>query len=125
LDERATDILRKWIVAAGIKDDNIQAVFRIAHGLQHHFGFDPFRRNLVLLLDVVVHWDQEIFPIDLDAVAGEIEQAHTSKLDGIAELTDRISHLALRGILDLGDSKSERPQRRRHGLRVVHRVHQW
>jgi len=40
------------------------------------------------------------------------------------ELTDRIGHLALRGILKLGDRKAERPQGRRHGLRVVHRVHQ-
>ena len=47
-----------------------------------------------------------------------------TKLDALAELTDCIGHLALRGILELGDRKAERPQGRRHGLRVVYRVHQ-
>ena len=95
LYEPATGTLPEGIVAAGIKDDHIHAVFRIINGLQHQFGFDPFGRDLALVLNVVVYWDEEILPIDLDAVPGKIKQAYTAKLDALAELTDGIGHLAL------------------------------
>src|SRR5262249_29624373 len=96
--QRTTGILREWIVTAGIQDDHIQAVLRIAHGLQHQFGFNPFHRNLALILDVVVHWDEKILTINLNTMTGAIEQAHTTTLNTLTELTDGIGHLALRGI---------------------------
>src|SRR5207244_833568 len=93
--EPAAGTLYEWIVAARIKDDQIQVVFRIAHFLQHFLCFDPLSHDLIHILDVGVYWEEKILPLYLQAMAGKIEQANPPTLDSLTEFTDGIRHLPL------------------------------
>ena len=98
---------RERVVAAGVEDHDVQSVLGAVHLAQHQVHLDPLGRDLVLTRDVRVHRDEKVLTAHLHPVPGEIEQADAAVLDGIAELAEGVAHLALRGILELGDRESE------------------
>ena len=60
--------LRQRIVAAGVEDDDVDAVARLVHRAQHLVGIDRLGLEVLLACEIGVDWDQVIVAVRLNAV---------------------------------------------------------
>jgi hypothetical protein len=75
----------KGIVAAGIQNEDIEAVFGRFHLGRHFADLQSLELDVLFLLHLSAYRSQIIDSIDLQAVAGEIEQADAAGFDLLSE----------------------------------------
>jgi hypothetical protein len=92
----------KGIVPAGIEDHDIQMVFRILHLTENTPGIHGLEFNIRFGFNGRINGDEIVSAIDLNPVAGKVEQADTAVLSQPpSEIPDGEFHLLSIGILDM------------------------
>lgn len=114
------------VVPAGVEDDQVAAPAARLHAAQQLADVDRLPRHVGCLVDARVHRHQVVAPVELEAVAGVVEDGHAHRVasQAFAEAFDRTlqvlpSHVGLQ--LDL---EARALEQRGHGTGVVVRVGQ-
>ena len=121
---RRAETARERIVAARVEDHQVEPVAGRLHLVQHRIGVESIECDFVFALDLRIHRDQVVAPLDRHAVPGVIEQAETPFFQPVAEVAQRERHLLQRYILLADDGEAGLLQHLGHRARVVERVGQ-
>ncbi len=119
------EIGAEGVVAAGIENHHIHRVACPVEAFQQQAHIHRLRGDVRLLLDTGIHRYQKVVPVELQRVAGVIEQADALALfQLLREIADRILHLLPVRVQLHGDAKAGGGELFGHGLRIVGRVRQ-
>ena len=112
------------VVAAGVEDDDVHAVVRLAHAVEQLLHVHRVRHHVGLALDATGDRDEVVVAVDLHPVAGEVEEADAVGAELGAEVVDRLLHLLLRRVDLEVDFEVRAFERAGDRLGVVARVRQ-
>ncbi len=96
-----------------------------SHLLQHQIGRDRLDIDVGFPLDLRLHRDQEVLALDLQPVAGIIEEAGrlgARIAELVAEVDDRPLHRVLVSVLHLDHVEPDPTQGLCHQLRIIGRI---
>ena len=118
---RAAEAAREGIVAAGIEKH--QAGFRLLfHDVEDIVDLHRFEPELGGHVEPGIDRHDEVAPVDLQAVAGIVEQPDAGTVERIGEFADLALQRALAEVVALDDLEAEIAQPGGDIDRVVHRI---
>lgn len=119
------EVVAEGVVAAGVEDDQIERVAGAGQAVEQQADIDALRLDVGFFLDLGIDRYEEVAPVQLQAVAGVVENADAAAgLQLLREVADALLHFGAAAVEFHRHRKSGLTQPLGDGWRIVGGVDQ-